>query len=70
MDDNSVLRMYDIAAVLPIARGAGLKIVRPDGTDLSLNVQGHAPLSVIIGRPSVVDKIVAGIKRVLTTFKD
>lgn len=62
LDKNAVLRVYDVAAVMPIARGAGLSVVTPTGEDFSLaNVEGRDPLSVIIGRPSVVQQIVQQI---------
>ena len=66
IDHNSVLRVYDVAGVLPIARGAGLTVVTPDGAPFSLRgLRGDAPMSVIIGRPAVVGEVVTAIAPVL-----
>ena len=66
---NSVLRVYDVAAALPIARGAGLKVVKPTGEEFTLKgIGGHDPMSVIIGRPLVVDQIVDAVRPVLLRF--
>lgn len=70
LEMNSVLRVYDVAAALPIARGAGLKVVTLTGEDLSLaGVDGHDPLDLIIGRPRVVEQIVQAIEPLLGSLQ-
>jgi fructose-1,6-bisphosphatase/inositol monophosphatase family enzyme len=67
---NSVLRVYDVAATIPIARGAGLKVVTPRGEEFSsANTNGRDPLSVIIGRPQAVEQVVRAIERLLDSLK-
>ena len=70
LKNNSVLRVYDVAAAMPIARGADLRVATPTGDDFSLaDVDGHDPLSVIIGRPQVVEEIVRAIEPLLGSFR-
>jgi transcriptional regulator with XRE-family HTH domain/fructose-1,6-bisphosphatase/inositol monophosphatase family enzyme len=70
LDHNSVLRVYDVAGVLPVAKGAGLKVVMPDGADFTLRgLRGDAPMSVIIGRPAVVEQVVSAIAPVLSQVR-
>ena len=67
---NSVLRVYDVAGVLPIARGAGLKVVLPNGDDFSLRgVAGDAPISVVIGRPLIVEDVIRAIAPIVKSFE-
>jgi len=70
LDANSVLRLYDVAAVLPIARGADLSVVFPDGRDFALDgLKSDSPVSIVIGRPPVVaetlDAIAPFVKELL-----
>jgi transcriptional regulator with XRE-family HTH domain/fructose-1,6-bisphosphatase/inositol monophosphatase family enzyme len=59
---NSVLRLYDVAAVLPIAKGADLAVVFPDGRDFSLEgLVSDSPISIVIGRPMAVAEILDAI---------
>jgi len=70
LTDHSVLRVYDVGAVMPIARGAGLKVVSPTGAEFSLaGIDGRSPLSVVIGRPQVVEEILAAIEPLLARFR-
>ncbi len=69
--DNAVLRLYDIAAVVPIAKGAGLAVVFSDGNDFSLKkMPSDAPIGIIIGRPAVVEKILAETTPIVGKFRE
>lgn len=68
---NSVLRLYDIAAVVPIAQGAGLKVAFSDGRDFSLTgLETDGPVAVVIGRPIIVDEILESIRPIVSRFKE
>lgn len=60
---GAMLNSYDVAGVIPIALGAGLEVSDVYGKPLTGN--GSKPISLIVARPGMTEKIVGLIKPVL-----